>query len=39
MAKRNQNKQPSKLDRAVRRNWIICAISGIAIIALMMMSK
>lgn len=39
MAKRDDKRNSTKLERAVRRNWIICALSGAAIIILMMMSK
>ncbi len=40
MAKRDDKKRSEdKLDRAIRRNWIICIISGIAIVALMYFSK
>ena len=39
MAKRQQNKKDSKLDRTIRRNWIICAVTGAAIIVLMMMKN
>lgn len=39
MAKRDQQKKNTKLDRAIKRNWIICAVTGVAIVVLMMMSK
>lgn len=40
MAKRDDKKRSEdKLERTIRRNWIICAATGIAIIALMLFSK
>ncbi len=40
MAKRDDKKRSEdKLDRAIRRNWIICIASGIAIAALLFFSK
>jgi len=40
MAKRDdRRKGQTKLDRAIKRNWIICAVTGAAIVVLMMMSK
>ncbi len=40
MAKRDDHrKERTKLEKATMRNWIICAVSGAAIIVLMMMSK
>lgn len=40
MAKRDDRRGgPTKLDKAIKRNWIICAVTGAAIIVLMMMSK
>ncbi len=40
MAKRDDKRNnEDKLDRAIRRNWIICAASGLAIIALLLFSK
>ncbi len=40
MAKRDDKKRnEDKLERTIRRNWIICAATGIAIVALMLFSK
>lgn len=40
MAKRDDKKRSEdKLERTIRRNWIICAATGIAIVALMLFSK
>ena len=41
MAKRDdrQKKDNNKLERAIMRNWIICGVSLIAIIALTFISK
>lgn len=36
MAKRDDKKKSGdKLDRAIRRNWVICAVSGALIILLL----
>lgn len=40
MAKRDDKKRSEdKLERTIRRNWIICAATGIAIVALLLFSK
>lgn len=40
MAKReDNNKKDDRLERAIRRNWIICGVSLVAIIILMFAGK
>ncbi len=40
MAKRDDKRRSDdKLERTIRRNWLICAASGIAIVALILFSK
>lgn len=40
MAKRFDNKKnDQKLERAIRRNWIICIVSGILIVVLTIASR
>ena len=40
MAKRDDKRRSDdKLELTIRRNWLICAASGIAIVALILFSK